>query len=223
MSTLSERVRQIGVHVESFRYPSIHAAAGVTGVAPFGAEECYKARDYALQQEIAAAVEAARQQGFRDGQAQAEAAAAEALAQLRSAVEQAVSDFGTRQAEYFRRVESEAVRLALAVARKVLHREVQMDPLLLAGVVRVALDQVREQTRVVLRTAPEAARLWAEHFAKDAAQRSSLEVVPDPALGGHQCVLQTELGSTALSVDAQMNEIESGFFDLLKQAVEAHP
>ena len=36
-------------------------------------------------------------------------------------------------ADYFRRVEGDVVSLALAIARKMLHREVQIDPLLLAG------------------------------------------------------------------------------------------
>ncbi len=49
------------------------------------------------------------------------------------------------------------VRLALAIARKVLHREAQLDPLLLAGVVRVALDQMQAGSRVLLRTSPDAA------------------------------------------------------------------
>jgi len=37
-------------------------------------------------------------------------------------------------------VEHEVVKLALAVAARILRREAQMDPLLLTGAVRVALD-----------------------------------------------------------------------------------
>ncbi len=46
------------------------------------------------------------------------------------------------------------VRLALAIARKVLHREAQMDPLLLAGVVRVALDRCRRDAGVTCTPRP---------------------------------------------------------------------
>lgn len=202
--------------VESFRYPAVQAgmpfAPGVAG-APAGD---YKARDLALQQEIAQAVEAARKQGLLEGSAQASAAAAKAIDEERSAVAQAVHDFVLRQKNYFRQLETEAVRLALNIARKILRREAQMDPLLLAGVVRVALEGMQSGTRLVLRTSPESARAWAEFCAQQPAGDCAVEVVPDGSLKNHQCILETESGRTEISLDGQLGEIESGFFDLLQ-------
>ena len=43
---------------------------------------------------------------------------------------------------YLHAVEHEVVKLALAVAARILRREAQMDPLLLTGAVRVALGQL---------------------------------------------------------------------------------
>ena len=43
---------------------------------------------------------------------------------------------------YYRRIEGEVVELALAIARKILHREVQIDPHALAGIVRVTLEKL---------------------------------------------------------------------------------
>ena len=63
---------------------------------------------------------------------------------------------------YFQRVEAEAVALAVAIARKILHREAQVDPLLLAGVVRVGLDNVAAGTRVRLRVHPQQVQAWKE-------------------------------------------------------------
>ena len=103
-----------------------------------------------MQQELAAAVESAREQGFRQGEAEARAAAERAVNEQRQAVSSALKEFAHQRADYFRRVESEVVRLALAIARKVLHREAQLDPLLLTGVVRVALDQMQAGTRVLV-------------------------------------------------------------------------
>jgi flagellar assembly protein FliH len=39
----------------------------------------------------------------------------------------------------------------------------------------------------------------------------------DGTLGLGQCRLETELGSTDLTLEAQLKEIEQGFFDLLAQ------
>jgi len=216
---LSERAWETGSsgQVESFRYPAMQppglASPDLRG---FGAGDGHKARDQALQQEVGAAVEAARKQGIQEGVAQAKGAAAQVIEQERSAVAAAVRDFSQQRREYFRQVESEAVRLALSIARKVLHREAQMDPLLLAGVMRVALDQMQAGTRLVLRTSPGAARSWTEFCATQLAGEQTVEVVADSSLESHRCILQADAGSTEISLDAQLQEIESGFFDLLR-------
>lgn len=209
--------------VESFRYPAVPGSLslGRDLLAPGGAD--YKARDLALQQEIAAAVEAARKQGFQEGLAQAGAAAAKAIEQERLALQPTLRDFASRQTEYFRHVEREAVRLALFIARKILHREAQIDPLLLAGVVRVALDQIQAGTKLVLRTSPQSAGSWAEFCSKNLAAEQNVEVVPDSSLESGQCVLQADVGSAEISLDAQLREIESGFFDLLREKMETEP
>ena len=42
-----------------------------------------------------------------------------------------------------------------------------------------------------------------------------VEVVEDHQVGDQDCVLETELGSAHFALDAQLKEIERGFFDLL--------
>jgi hypothetical protein len=52
------------------------------------------------------------------------------------------------------------VQLALSIARKVLHREAQVDPLLLMGIVRVALERIEGATGVTLAVHPEQVPEW---------------------------------------------------------------
>ena len=98
-----------------------------------------------------------------------------------------------------------------------------MDPLLLAGVVRVALDQMQAGSRVVLRSSPESADLWREFCEQHCQGNHAVEVVADSALEGHVCLLQAEVGSSEVSLDSQLQEIESGFFDLLREPPGAQP
>ena len=208
----SKRLR--AADVQRFRYAPIGTPAfRGTGPSSFGSMETIKAHDAALEEKLAAAVAAARTKGFEEAQAEAKAAAAEIIEKERAAVTAAVQEFSTQRTDYFRKVEVEAVRLALSIARKVLHREAQMDPLLLAGVVRVALDQMQAGTRVVLHTSPDSARNWAEFCSAHFAQDHTIEVVPDATLKGHSCFLEADIGSTEISVETQLREIESGFFD----------
>jgi len=210
--------------VQSFQYPAIpspvlrrDAAEGVSN------EAAQKARELAMQQELAAAVEAARSEGFSQGEAQARAAAALAIEQERSALLSALQEFEGRRDDYFRRVETEVVRLALAIARKVLHREAQMDPLLLAGVVRVALDQMQAGTHVVLRASTESVDLWRKFCEEHCRGKQTVEVVADNGLEGQHCVLDAEVASSEIILDGQLQEIERGFFDLLSERPGAEP
>lgn len=213
-----------GNRVQDFRYPVIlrpgMAAQDVRGLA--GGPAGRPCGPPAAPQELADAVEAARKAATSETQAQAAIATAQAVAQERSAIAVALQDFARQRRDYFRQVESELVRLALAIARKVLHREAQMDPLLLSGVVRVAVDQVQAGTRLVLRTCPDQAEAWRQFCARHG-EDQRVEVVADGSIENYRCVLQAEAGSTEISLEGQLKEIESGFFDLLDGHAGAEP
>jgi flagellar assembly protein FliH len=139
------------------------------------------------------------------------------LAAERQALGHAVREFARERETYFQRVEAEVVGLAVAIARKILHREAQVDPLLLAGVVRVGLDNVGTGTRVRLRVHPDQVQAWKAFFAQQNDLQALPELIGDPTLGTGHCMLETELGSTDLTLESQLKEIEQGFFDLLAQ------
>ena len=133
----------------------------------------------------------------------------------RRAVLKACEEFVRERARYFAGVEAEVVKLALAIAARVLHREAKLDPLLLTGVVRVALEKVAEDSATVLRVPVAAIEMWREVFV--ASPESSLQIVGDERLAAGECVLDTNVGRVELGVRAQLEEIERGFFDLIQQ------
>jgi flagellar assembly protein FliH len=128
----------------------------------------------------------------------------------------ALADFKAHRDEYLGRVEQEVVRLALAIAERILHREANMDPLLLAGAVRVALGQLAESTEVRLRVAAGQHAMWAEMLRLMPGLPLRPDVVADPELQACEAMLETNLGRVDLGVRAQIAEIERGFFDLLE-------
>jgi flagellar assembly protein FliH len=132
--------------------------------------------------------------------------------QLRSAVEQ----FRAQTDEYLARVEQEVVRLALAVAERILHRESQLDPLLLSGAVRVALGQLADSTEVRLRVPAGQQDMWVEMVRLIPGLALRPEVRADTGLQNYELVLESNLGVVDLGVRAQLEEIERGFFDLLE-------
>jgi flagellar assembly protein FliH len=131
-------------------------------------------------------------------------------------IQQTVELFKAERKSYFSRVESEVVQLALAIASKVLHREAQVDPMLVAALVRMAVDKLHDGSSVSVRVSPAQAEKWTAYLANPL-NGSSIAVIEDTHLGPDDCILETDLGSANFSIDAQMKEIEQGFFDLLAQ------
>jgi flagellar assembly protein FliH len=173
-------------------------------------------------QDFRGGVEAARQQGYGEGEnegrkaarAEMEGEIAARVARERSLIASTVEQFRGAKERYFVDVEQEVVKLALAIAARVLHREAQIDPLLLAGVVRVAMEKMADRSGVVVRVAGEDVAAWEGAFhAMEAAERP--RVVADARLTRGECVLETTMGTVELGVKVQLEEIEKGFFDLL--------
>lgn len=124
--------------------------------------------------------------------------------------------FVAERKNYFSRVESDVVHLALGIAAKILHREAQVDPLLVAALVRVAVDKLHDGSSVSVRCSPANAEKWRGYLASSQ-NGSTIAVVEDAQMTPDDCVLETDLGSANFSIDAQLKEVEQGFFDLLAQ------
>ncbi len=168
------------------------------------------------------AIAMAREEGRREARQAAETAFAEERSALQQQIVEALGEFTKQRERYFHSVEREVVRLSLAIAGRVLHRQAQIDPLFLAGAVRVALDKLADTTGVVLRVAPAQVLAWQEMFRLHGGIRMQPEILGDLSLTAGECVLETHLGTVELGVKAQLEEIEKGFFDLLHHHPAAH-
>ncbi|MGH9466327.1 MAG: FliH/SctL family protein [Terriglobales bacterium] len=138
------------------------------------------------------------------------------LEQEHAAVMGALQEFAVQREQYFLRLEQEVVQMVLGIARKVLHREAQMDPLLLAASARVALDQLAAGTAVELIVPPSARAHW-EEMLDQHPPLTPPRLRTDATLEPAGCRLETSLGATDLSVETQFKEIETGFADLLQR------
>ncbi len=114
-------------------------------------------------------------------------------------------------------IEGEVVELALAVARKILHREAQLDPNVLAGIVRVTLEKLDTGTKVKLHVHPQEAADWRHYFACQMEDVPAPDVYEDPAIAPGECRIETSLGSTEFGLESQLKEIETGLLDLLAE------
>jgi flagellar biosynthesis/type III secretory pathway protein FliH len=161
--------------------------------------------------------ERGREQGFREGRAEEARAQQERLGQAeRRGAEQAAhlaDQFAAERDRFLATMEEEVVKLALAIAARILRREAQTDPLLLVGAVRVALGQLASTVQVKLRVPAADAPLWAETLPHVPNLRVKPVVVPDESMIPGKCALETDMGSVDLGLSAQLHWMESALFD----------
>jgi flagellar assembly protein FliH len=195
----------------SFEYPA--PRFGAAGVRPEG-EATQR------QSETQKQLHQARLEGQREGELRARTIFEESLKIERENLQRALAAFDGERKSYFRRVETEVVQLALAIARKVIHREAQVDKSLLAGIVRVSIGQLADSTGMMLRVHPSQEQEWNSFFAaNDLGPRP--QITPDATVAADQCVISTQLGTTEIGIESQLKEIELGLFDLMAQRPSA--
>jgi flagellar assembly protein FliH len=197
--------------VRNFQYPRIASVDF-----PSARQADIVAREIRMERAQSAALEAARQSGVSQGQAQAQAEMTQQLDRERQAIGRAIEQFAHERRSYFRRVETDVVTLTLAIARKLLRREAQIDPLLLSGVVRVALEQVQAGSQVVLRTSPSQQGDWQRFLAELPETGRAVAIVADEAVAPGTLLLETSAGKAEINLEPRLKEIENGFLDLLR-------
>lgn len=182
----------------------------------------------ALQPRESAATERARQM-----QAMIDAARSDATEQARrefgdqlemrldvahERVQQVCGEFAMDRQRYFAAAESQVVKLAIAIARRVLAREVEADEMHLTAIVRAALARVHDGSASTLRVCLGEQAQWEALFASG--RVGAVKVVGDAHFAAGECVLETDVGSVELGVQVQLAEIERGFGELLRRQGE---
>ncbi len=168
-------------------------------------------------EELALKLAEARAEGIREGLQEAQQSFEKRLTDERAKVAEAIRAFAQKTNEYYSRAEVEVVHLSLAIAAKILHREAQVDRMLVAALVKVAMEKLQHGTTATVRVRPEEVADWNRYFEGNTTSEIRLEVKADPLVEAQNCILETDLGTTELGLDAQLKEIEQGFFDLLAQ------
>ena len=107
-------------------------------------------------------------------------------------------------------------RLALEIARRVVRREIAVDPDALRGLVTAALEKLRGQDISRVKVHPSHAALLAACL-KQAPGGNTVEVVADSSREPGAIIFETARGNLDASVDAQLQEIERGLVDRLRK------
>ncbi|WP_258359725.1 FliH/SctL family protein [Moorella sulfitireducens] len=155
--------------------------------------------------------------GYREGLAQAEEEALRIRREAEAAREEARQVLQEARRVYQETIsaaEGDIIELALAIAGKIIGREIELRPDLVVEMARQAIRQVAEGQNYIIYASPEAAGAIRQRRAEllaEAAPGARLQVIADPAFKGGGCRVETENGFIDAAIDTQMEELKKIF------------
>jgi flagellar assembly protein FliH len=162
-------------------------------------------------------MQAAYQQGLREGQASAQQDMSAQVDVMNVRLARTIEELTGLRHRFRHEAEEDLVALALAIARRILHRELTIAPEALLGLVKAALEKIDGRELHSVRVRPEDAAMIQQHFEKMGLPRR-VEVIGDPGLERGAAILNSSRGALDASVETQLSEIERGFADLVRRS-----
>jgi flagellar assembly protein FliH len=156
----------------------------------------------------------AYQRGFNEGKGVGREQAAAELKSVLDRLAQSLAELSSLRSRIRKDAEGDLLKLSISVARRVLHRELTLDPESIEGLIRIALEKLQSRDLCRVRVHPDqepAIRASMERFSNS----HKVELIPDPSMQCGDVLFETAHGNIDASIEAQLREIERGFADRL--------
>jgi flagellar biosynthesis/type III secretory pathway protein FliH len=132
-----------------------------------------------------------------------------ALLAARHELIQSLAVFQADRAAYFHDMQREVVRLALAIGRTVIERELETNPTLLEEAARDVLQRVESGSLIRLRVPAADISAWQASMAMEIDRGMKIEVIGEEGSVAGQCTVETVLGTTEFDIGERLHEVEA--------------
>jgi flagellar assembly protein FliH len=157
----------------------------------------------------------AYENGFRQGEkAGMEIAERKSEAMMRRYAD-TILEMGKLKPTLYSQAEREVVKLALEVAKKVVHREVKIDREIIQTLVKVALSHVAVKSGVTIHLHPADYSYMLEHRAalmRPGDDEREMVLLADKSIDRGGCLVETECGDIDARIEEEFREVERAFF-----------
>ena len=125
---------------------------------------------------------------------------------------QSLDSLTSLRGDIAQRAEDEVVRLALEIARRVIHLEVHKGNQVAVELARVALSRIPSRTPATVHLNPEDLD-YVQANQDQLEANHALSFVADRSIGRGGCVIQTDMGEVDASIEHQFAEIEDAILN----------
>ncbi len=162
-----------------------------------------------LHAEIEKAKRESLEAGRRLGDQQARSEFGPVMERMNASVAELIS----LRPEMRHRAEKDVVNLALMIAKRILHREVSVDPNALNALARVVFERLARAESYRVTVHPTFAVAMQNALPLD--QNGRVQIEPDPTCSPGTLIVRSDEGVIDASVDSQLEEITRGLTDRL--------
>ena len=175
----------------------------------------------ALRERVEALEHEAFAKGYAAGEREGQAAAAKRAEVLITRLSNTIDDIAALRAGMLHKTERDVVRMALAIAERVIHRALDIDPELLLAMSRVAIDRLGDGIAATIHLHPDDHRAMMAVRAKHPESvGSAVAIQPDLTVPRGGCIVRSEFGVIDLGIDAQVAELSRALLGNDKDELE---
>jgi flagellar biosynthesis/type III secretory pathway protein FliH len=152
--------------------------------------------------------------GLRQGEKAGAAMAEAKIEELMKRHAETILEIGRMKASLYAKVEREVAKLSIAVAQKIVHREIQIDKDIIHSLVHVALTHVMKKTPVVVHVNPADYEYLSTRQADlSQAESRNVSLVSDKSIERGGCLIETDSGDIDARLEEKFREVERTFFE----------
>ncbi len=167
-----------------------------------------------LEKSLAETEAIAYARGRRDADTEAQQRFSATLQSTAERLAQSVKQLADLRPRLCKEAEADLLRLAMAIAQRILHRQLTIDSTALEALVKVSLDRLGRQEQVRVRVHPSLRDSVSAILSKLSSR--PIEVNADANLDSGGLIFETNRGQLDASIHSQLDEIERGLIDRLE-------
>jgi flagellar assembly protein FliH len=213
---MSSRIYLPGDGRETAPVPWRRVGAAPAARAAGESEPDAAARMAQLEAQYQQKVREAHAAGIREGEIAGRNRAGAEMQPVMERLARSIQEIANMRNRLRREAEADVVQLALAIARRVIRREMAADPDALRGLVLAALEKLQGQEISRVKVHPAHAAL-VKSCLQQALSAGVVEVAADQSRELGSVIFETSRGNLDASVDSQLQEIERGLTDRLRK------
>ena len=161
------------------------------------------------------------EKGLVEGQRAGSERTAQKLEPVLNSLNQALLQLKTLRQDTYQRIEKEVVELALAIARKVICREIEMDREVVVRVARQALAKVDEPGKIIIKLNPADLQFINQtkyQLSEMIGNIDNVSLESEDSIQSGGCVVETDLGEIDARVEHQLQAVEESFRTALEKS-----